>query len=129
MKPAIIRIAIIDDHKHMREGLKTAIESSAGFEVVGVAEDEEGGVKLVRTSPPEIVLLDMELPDGESLRAARGIRRVNRQVKIVGLCVYSDTQICLDARNAGANIVMEKAVSLGNLLDKIRELCIREKGS
>lgn len=120
MKATNIRVIIIDDIWHMRESLKVAMEAAGGFEITGMAASAPEVAKLFDTGPVEVVLLDLELPNGEAFRMAKAIKDAYPQVVIVGLCVFSDPELEATAKSVGVSLLLEKAVSIKTFMEEIR---------
>lgn len=120
MKTTNIHVIIIDDTWHMRESLKVAMETAGGFEITGMAASAPEVAKLFDTGPVEVVLLDLELPNGEAFRMAKAIKKAYPHVVIVGLCVFSDPKLEAAAKSAGVSLLLEKAVSIKTFMEEIR---------
>ena len=97
-----LRIIIADDHRLIRQGLKSLLESQ-GFEVVGEAEDGRSAVKLVKKLDPNAVIIDISMPELNGIEATRQIHRETPQVKVIVLSMRSDRQAVLAAFAAGTS--------------------------
>src|SRR5437016_5226700 len=91
----MIRILIADDHKILREGLKSLLKSDKELEVVGEASNGREAVQMVQELCPEVILLDIEMPQMNGLDAMKKIKESHPEVKIVVLSQY-DSQEYLD---------------------------------
>lgn len=98
-----IRVAIVDDQAIIRSGLRMMLETSDDFEVVAEAVDGADAIIQVRTHRPDIVLMDLRMPNVDGACATRKLRELESPPKILVLSTYSsDTQV-FDALNAGAD--------------------------
>ena len=86
----MIRILLIDDHKIVCDGLRLVLEQQPGMEVVGVAHDGRRGVHLARERTPDVVILDVAMPDLNGIEAARQLLEQQPQLRIVALSMHSD---------------------------------------
>lgn len=97
-----IRIVLADDHGMMREGLKSLISKQIGMEVVGEAEDGYAVVRLVHDLKPDVVVMDIGMPDLNGIEATRQIVTENEGIKVLALSQYSDPRMVSEMFRAGA---------------------------
>jgi DNA-binding NarL/FixJ family response regulator len=97
------RLVIAEDHRILREGLRSLLASKTEFEVVGEAEDGFDAIRLVRDTKPDLILLDLSMPRLDGLSAMRDIKRVCPETKILALTIHTDEDYVLDAFKAGAD--------------------------
>jgi len=97
-----IRIVLADDHGMMREGLKSLIAKQMGMEVVGEAEDGYGIVRLVHDLKPDVVVMDIGMPNLNGIEATRQIVNENESIKVLALSQYSDPRMVSEMFRAGA---------------------------
>ena len=98
----MIRIAIADDHGVMREGLRLQLMQHEGFEVVGEAVDGRQAVKIAEELAPDVMIMDIGMPNLNGIEATTQIVKRNPKVRVVILSVHSDEEYLLRALNAGA---------------------------
>ncbi len=98
----MIRVAIVDDHPIVRQGLRFLLEQQAGIEVVGEGEDGDQALKLVEAELPDVLLLDLLMPKMDGISAVRAIKRVAPSVQIMILTSYFEDDQIFAVIKAGA---------------------------
>jgi DNA-binding NarL/FixJ family response regulator len=98
----MIRVLVAEDHAVVRGGLLQLLDNVEGIEVVGAAAGGREAVELAAQHAPDVVLIDLEMPDMDGIEATRRIRAAGPEVNIVVLTAFSDRQRILDAIDAGA---------------------------
>lgn len=96
------RIVIIDDHPLFRAGLKTIIESVGNFEVVGEAGSSQEGLRIAKELNPDLVLLDITLPDGNGVMLTRQLRNQIPDTRVMILSMHSKADHVIESFRAGA---------------------------
>jgi NarL family two-component system response regulator LiaR len=114
-----IRILIADDHTLMRQGLRQLCEGLGGFTVVAEAEDGAQAVALARTAQPDVILMDIVMPDVDGVEAIRRIMHERPAARIIALTMYRQEQYMLDAIRAGARGYLLKTVEARDLIAAI----------
>jgi DNA-binding NarL/FixJ family response regulator len=115
-----IRVLLGDDHTLVREGLRRYIESTDGIEVLGEASTGAEMVALARETEPDLVVLDIRMPEMDGIEAAR---RINEQVpatRVVMLTAYDDRHFVVEAVRAGAKGYVLKTKDAEHLLQAVR---------
>src|SRR3954471_18157940 len=97
-----LRVAIADDHRLMLTGLRTALMRAPDIELVGEAQTGKGIVAIAVKTKPDVVLLDLRMPDGDGLWALKEIRRETPETKVIVLSMFDDNQHVNQAIHAGA---------------------------
>lgn len=98
-----IRIVIADDHMMVREGLKQLLELDGSIEVVGQASEGEKCLELVKQLQPDVVLLDINMPNMNGLQALQKMRLRNIKQKVLMLTIHNEVEYLLRAVELGAN--------------------------
>lgn len=96
------RILIVDDHEVVREGLRALLNRKDGFSVVGEAGTVEQAVAEAAKTEPDVIVMDVRLPDGSGIEACREIREVRPQTKVIMLTSYADEDAVFASILAGA---------------------------
>src|SRR6516164_6822008 len=113
-------IVLVDDHKLVRDGVKTILERGAEFRVVGEAENGADAVQLCKKSAPDIVLMDIGLPGMNGIEATTELLRHCPNVKVIILSMYDDENSVVSAIRSGARAFVLKKASSAELLDALR---------
>lgn len=119
-----VRVLIVDDQMPFRAVARTVIGMTAGFEVAAEAESGESAVEAVAARPPDLVLMDINLPGINGIEATRRIRAEHPEVEVILLSTYSEADLPADARDVGALAYVHKE-DFGPAL--VRELWDRER--
>jgi DNA-binding NarL/FixJ family response regulator len=98
-----VGILLANAHRATRDGLRTILSSEGGFEIVGYAESGREAVRLAMTLAPDVVIMDMDIPDLNGVEATRQIKTQNPPVKIIALSTYADRGYVLGTLEAGAS--------------------------
>lgn len=116
------RIVIVDDHGVLREGLKLIISQQSNMEIVAEATNGRDAVDLVRTHKPDLVLMDISMPDLNGIDATAQIKSMAPGVKILALSAYSDKRFVADMLKAGVNGYILKDVVSEQLITAINKV-------
>jgi DNA-binding NarL/FixJ family response regulator len=98
----VIRVVIAEDHAVVRSGLEQLLAAVEDVEVIGVATGGAEAIALAASERPDVVLMDLEMPDVDGIAATRQIREAQPETNVVMLTAFSDRQRILDAIDAGA---------------------------
>ena len=110
-----IRVLIADDQGLVRDGLATLLGAEPGIEVVATARDGEEAVALVERHRPDVVLMDLRMPQLDGVEATRRIRAAHPDVEVVVLTTYADDASILDALQAGARGYLTKDAGVAEI--------------
>ncbi len=114
------RILLADDHTIMRKGLRLLLERQAGFQVIGEAADGRETVELTDTLRPDVVVLDIAMPNLNGIEAARQIALKQPSTAVVILSMHSDESYVLRALKAGARAYLLKDSAESDLIGAIQ---------
>jgi len=117
-----IRILVVDDHHMVREGLISLLTREPGLVVVAEADCGEGALRLCRETGPDIVLLDLTLPDVSGIEVARSLRQECPQVRILVLTMHADRRFVTEAVTVGASGYILKDAASDELIRAIRAI-------
>ncbi len=118
------RVLICDDHALFREGIKALLRHEPNIEVVGEAPDGRRALELTAKLHPDVVLMDIAMPDLSGYEAARRIKQVHKNVKVLVLTMYDDEELvarCLDAGASGYVLKDTPATQLIYAIDMVRK--------
>ncbi|BCY18184.1 DNA-binding response regulator [Leptolinea sp. HRD-7] len=119
---APIRIMIVDDHAMVRSGLRTFLLAFDDLEFAGEASNGNEAVRLAGTIHPDLILMDLIMPGMDGLHATYELHKHFPEIKILALTSFSDTQLILDAIEAGVSGCMLKNTSANELANAIRSV-------
>lgn len=114
-----IRIVLVDDHKIMRDGLRSLLEKLPGVEVVGEAENGRMAVGMVRDRAVDLVIMDVGMPDLNGIDATRQVLAMAPRVKVLALSMHSDKRYVGEMFRAGASAYLLKDCAFEELADAI----------
>ena len=121
-----IRIMLADDHQIVRHGLRSLIAAEPDMEVVGEADNGRLALKLVRELAPDVVIMDISMPDLNGIEATRQILAENPVVKIIALSMHSYSLFVLNMLKAGASGYLLKDCALEELVRAVRTVAAKK---
>jgi DNA-binding NarL/FixJ family response regulator len=121
-----IRVLIADDHKIVREGLRSILQHDLRMEVVGQAEDGRATIELAKKFRPDVVIMDISMPDLNGMEATRRILEENPSIKVVALSMHSDERFVSEMLKAGASAYLLKDCALDELDRAIRTVMAKQ---
>jgi DNA-binding NarL/FixJ family response regulator len=113
-------VVLVDDHKLVRDGVRTILERGAEFRVIGEAESGADAVHLCRKVQPDIVLMDIGMPGMNGIETTTELMRHCPAVKVVILSMFDDENSVVGAIRSGARAFVLKRASSNELLDALR---------
>lgn len=115
-----VRVLLVDDHQMMREGLKALLANKPDIEVVGEAPDGRMALDLVRTLAPDVVVMDVGMPDLNGVEATRRIKNEHERVKVIALSTHTDKRYVHHMLEAGASGYILKIAAHEELVRAVR---------
>ena len=116
----MIKVVVVDDHKIIKDGLRSLLERQPDMEVVAEADNGRIALKLVKELSPDIVIMDIGMRELNGIDATREIVRMSPGVKVLALSMYSDKRFIKGMLKAGASGYMLKDSAFKELIDAIR---------
>lgn len=114
-----LRLMLVDDHRMLREGLRRALEAE-GFIVVGEASDGHEALRMALERKPDVILMDVSMPDVDGIEATRSIMQADARQRIVMLTMHMDRDVIDRAIKAGAVGYLTKDCSVTEVADAVR---------
>jgi len=118
-----VRIFLADDHPLLRTGLRLSLSQHSDIEISGEASDGFAAVNKIQADPPDLALIDVDMPGISGIGAIRILRESIPEMKILVLSSYNDDKYIRDAMRAGADGYVLKSVSTSELVRIIRSFC------
>jgi two-component system, NarL family, nitrate/nitrite response regulator NarL len=116
----VIQILLIDDHPLVLDGVKTMLKDEASVQIVGTCKTAAEALAFLSNQEPDIILLDISLPDMNGLELCEKIRLTRRQAKIIGLTSTNEAGIITGLLQRGGNGYLLKNMERAELLEAIR---------
>ena len=118
-----MNIFLADDHPLFRIGLRIALDQVDEMRVIGEASDGFSAVEKIQSNPPDLSLIDVDMPGISGIRAIRILRKAMPEMKILVLSTYDDEKYIHEAMLAGADGYLLKCVEVADLVKVIRSVC------
>lgn len=122
-----MNIFLADDHPLFRMGLRIALDQEDEMKVIGEASDGFSAVEKIQSNPPDLSLIDVDMPGISGIRAIRILRKAMPEMKILVLSTYDDEKYIHEAMLAGADGYLLKCVEVADLVKVIRSVCEGKK--
>ena len=119
-----LRIILAEDHETVREGIKLLVNSQPDMEVIGEASNGSAAIKAVQKLKPDIIVMDISMPETNGLKATKRIKQDYPQVKILALTRHTDDGYIQQLLRAGANGYVLKQSAPTELINAIRAICV-----
>ena len=121
-----IRVLLADDHSVMRDGLRMMLEESGEFKVVGQARDGEEAVRAASELSPDVVVMDVMMPNKDGVEACREIMETAPDTRVVMLTASTEEDAVIEAVAAGATGYLQKVSGMERLLTTVRDVAAGE---
>jgi len=116
----MIKVLLVDDQQILAEGIKSVLETSNEVEVVGIASDGARAVEKVSEVKPDVVLMDIRMPNMNGVVATKRIKEIDNNIKIIILTTFDDSDYILSAINNGASGYLLKDIGATALIDAVK---------
>jgi DNA-binding NarL/FixJ family response regulator len=126
VRPQQVRVLVADDQKIVRDGLCLLLGMLPEIEVIGTAVDGADAVRQAMTAEPDIVLMDLHMPNCDGVEATRQIVRERPRVRVVVLTAYSDDDSVFAALRAGARGFLTKNAGASDIFRAVSAVCAGE---
>ena len=120
--PAVTRVLLVDDHELVRQGVAAMLNKADGIEVVGEARTGREAIEATRRDLPDVVLMDVRMPDMDGLEATKRIKEERPRTAVIVVTMHDNPAYLRDAVRAGAAGYLLKDVSKEELVDAIRQV-------
>jgi DNA-binding NarL/FixJ family response regulator len=117
-----IKILIADDQRLMREGLKTILDLEEGFRVIALAANGREACMLCLSNPPDVVLMDIRMPEMDGVEATQQITADDPAIKVIILTTFDDDELIVSGLKAGAKTYLLKDLPSEKLAETIRSI-------
>lgn len=123
----VIKVVLIDDHKLFREGVRRILDFEPTFNVVAEGDDGKDASRLVKENNPDVVLMDINMPDMNGIEATANLVRYFPETKVIILSIHDDESYVMHALKTGAQGYLLKEMDSDSLIEAIR--VVSEGGS
>jgi DNA-binding NarL/FixJ family response regulator len=120
MRVSKVQVLLVDDQAVIRDGLKAMLSTAPGIAVAGEARDGQEAIALVRQCSPDVILMDIRMPDMDGLEVTRRLRDLRAPASVIMLTMYQDIEYLLKAINCGAAGYLVKDVDADTLITTIQ---------
>lgn len=118
----MIRVLIADDQELIRQSLSFVLDAQADIEMVGTASNGREAIELVRKQKPDVVLMDIRMPEVDGVECTRLIKAAHSEIKVIILTTFDDDEYVFGALRYGASGYLLKGVSVSELASAVREV-------
>jgi DNA-binding NarL/FixJ family response regulator len=122
-----ISILLADDHKILREGIRSLLEKEPDFEVIGETDNGRTAIELACDLKPDVVIMDIGMPDMNGVEATKEILSLVPGIRVLALSVYSDKRFVVEMLNAGATGYIVKDCAFDEMLAAVRSVASNQR--
>ncbi len=115
-----IKVMLVDDHEIVRQGIRQSFSNEDGYKVIADTNSGRSAVELASSNYPDVIIMDVCMPDLNGIEATKAILEENPNIKIVALSIYADQVYVMGMFNAGASGYVLKTESFQDLLKAIQ---------
>lgn len=116
----MIKVLLVDDQVILAEGIKSVLETCSDFSVIGIACDRAEAVDMCLKNKPDVVLMDIRMPNMNGVAATKRIKEIDDDIKVLILTTFDDSDYILSAINNGASGYLLKDIGATALVDAIK---------
>lgn len=116
----MIKVLLVDDQQILAEGIKSVLETSGELAVVGIASDGARAIEKCTETKPDVVLMDIRMPNMNGVVATKRIKEIDENIKIIILTTFDDSDYILSAINNGASGYLLKDIGATALIDAVK---------
>ena len=116
----MIKVLLVDDQQILAEGIKSVLETSGDLSVVGIASDGARAIEKCAETKPDVVLMDIRMPNMNGVVATKRIKEIDENIKIIILTTFDDSDYILSAINNGASGYLLKDIGATALIDAVK---------
>ncbi len=118
----MIKVVLVDNHILVREGIKLLLEQENDIEVIGEATDGEEALEILKKINPDIILLDINMPELNGIEILRKIKAMDKSQKVIMLTLHNEREYVVETINLGANGYILKSKESDSLIRGIRDV-------
>jgi len=122
MSKQTIRVLVVDDHKLVAKSIKNLLELEPDIQVVGVAENGRVAIQLAQAEKPDVIVMDISMPELDGIRAAAEIKALGISTSIIMLSMHHSSALVQQARKNGASGYVIKQQATSELIPLIRAI-------
>jgi len=120
------RVLLADDHRILRQGLRSLLSAQEDFEIIGEADDGRSAVEMAERLAPHVIVMDIGMPDLNGIDATRQIIARMPSVRVIALSAYADRRLIAEVLKAGASGYLLKESAFEELAEAIRTAAARK---
>lgn len=117
-----IKVAIVDDHALIREGIKKLLELEDAFDIVALAGDGYEALEMIKTTRPDVVLLDINMPNMNGIDCLKQIKTHYAETKVIMLTIHEDAEYLIETISIGAEGYVLKDADVSSLIKAIQKV-------
>ncbi len=117
-----IKVAIVDDHALIREGIKKLLELEASFDIVALAGNGHEALEVIQATRPDVVLLDINMPNMNGIDCLKKIKSQFPEIKVIMLTIHEDAEYLIETINIGAEGYVLKDADVSSLIKAIQKV-------
>ena len=118
----MIKVLLADDQELIRESLGFVLNAQSDITIVGMAKNGREAIELVRSERPDVVLMDIRMPEVDGVECTRLIKSAYPNIKVIVLTTFDDDEYVFNALRFGASGYLLKGVSVADLTNAVREV-------